>query len=218
MARMPRLEIIGVPQHIIQRGNNRQVCFSSKKDVAAYAKWLLDYSQRYGVDLHAWVFMSNHVHLLATPRQNRAISRMMQSLGRQYVRYFNHTHNRSGTLWEGRFRACLVQEENYLMQCYRYIELNPVRAGIVTRPADYGWSSFRCNALGVESKLCTPHDLYLQLGTSPEERQRRYRDLFNESLSDSELQRIRAKLNSGKVLGDSRFKYRVEKTLNLGSE
>lgn len=148
MARLPRVCPVGVPQHVIQRGNNRQVCFASEQDFAAYAGWLKEYSKKYQVEIHAWVLMTNHVHLLCTPRTENAVSFMMQSLGRSYVQYFNFRYKRTGTLWEGRFKSCLVQEEIYLSQLYRYIELNPVRAKIVEHPSDYVWSSYQINALG----------------------------------------------------------------------
>lgn len=164
-----------IPQHIIQRGNNRQVCFNSDEDFAAYANWLKEFADKYHVSIHAWVFMTNHVHLLATPSAPNAISLMMQSLGRQYVRYYNHTYKRTGTLWEGRYKSCLVQTSDYLLHCYRYIELNPVRAGMVNRPEDYVWSSYAANALGREAILRTPHSKYLNLGRTTEERQQAYR-------------------------------------------
>ena len=132
MVRLARVCPVGIPQHIIQRGNNRQVCFDSEQDFAAYVSWLKDYAKKYQVDIHAWVLMTNRVHLLCTPRIDNAVSRMMQELGRHYVRYFNVSYRRRGTLWEGRFKSCLVQEENYLLQLYRYIEMNPIRAWMAT--------------------------------------------------------------------------------------
>ena len=134
MPRRKRLCPTGVPQHILQRGNNRQACFATDNDIAAYANWLAEAVDKYKVAIHAWVFMTNHVPLLVTPRREGCISAMMQYLGRYYVRYFNITYERTGTLWEGRFRSCLVQTETYLLVCHRYIELNPVRAGMVADP------------------------------------------------------------------------------------
>lgn len=145
MVRIPRICLPGIPQHIIQRGNNRQVCSVSNDDFSAYAYWLYETSQKYRVAIDAWVFMTNHVHLLATPETEDGVSKMMQTLGRYYVRYFNDTYGRTGTLWEGRFMSCVIDAENYLLTCQRYIELNPVRAGIVNAPSDYFWSSFRAN-------------------------------------------------------------------------
>jgi putative transposase len=157
MARLPRFCPAGLPQHIIQRGNNRNICFADDQDFAAYAHWLYECSMKFRVDIHAWVFMTNHVHLLATPSADNSISLMMQALGRRYVQYFNFTYQRSGTLWEGRYKSSIVDTEKYLLVCYRYIELNPVRANIVNDPVEYKWSSYRHNALGVNSIICTPH-------------------------------------------------------------
>src|SRR3990172_6752399 len=182
MPRLPRLDPVGIPQHVIQRGNNRQVCFSSDEDLAVYAHWLCKYANQHAVHIHAWVFMTNHVHLLVTPWRSHSVSRMMQSLGRYYVRYYNTRYRRSGTLWEGRFKSCLVESTEYLLQCYRYIELNPVRAGLVADPCDYIWSSYRCNGLGIQSKLITPHEAYLELGKTEAERLENYRELFRHQL------------------------------------
>lgn len=211
MPRLPRISPVDVAVHIIQRGNNRQVCFVSDEDHEAYAEWLKEYSQKYKVDIHAWVMMSNHVHLLCTPRQPGAISLMMQSLGRRYVRYFNHEHQRSGTLWEGRYRSCLVQNERYLLEVYRYIEFNPVRAGMVTEPGKYLWSSYVVNAGETSSSLCTPHPEYLALGKTDLERQANYRDLFAHYIEHPEfLKEIRDNTNKGLAIGFDRFKDEIE--------
>jgi putative transposase len=209
MARLPRACPVDIPQHVIQRGNNRQVCFASEQDFVAYAHWLLEYSVKYNVEIHAWVMMTNHVHLLCTPRTANAVSEMMQAVGRNYVRYFNFSYKRSGTLWEGRFKSCLVQEEGYLLQLYRYIELNPVRAGMVEQPSDYVWSSYQINALGKESALCTPHPLYLALGGDPASRQAGYRDLFKYHVENQLLADIRLATNKGMALGNGRFEVEV---------
>ncbi|MGD8266418.1 MAG: transposase [Chromatiales bacterium] len=209
MARMKRLNPVGIPQHLVQRGNNRQACFATDEDRVAYAHWLKRGAGKYGVEIHAWVFMTNHVHLLATPREDGAVSKMMQYLGRVYVRHFNSKYRRSGTLWEGRFRSCLVQEEAYLLACQRYIELNPVRAQMVTDPGDYPWSSFRSNALGVASGLVTPHPVYLALGASADERLRNYRSLFPGHVDDRDLETIRQTLNQGLVLGSETFREQI---------
>ena len=148
MARLPRISPVGIPVHLIQRGNNRQACFVCDEDHGAYAGWLKKYARKYSVEIHAWVMMTNHVHLLCTPRTEGGVSRMMQSLGRRYVQYFNFEYHRSGTLWEGRFKSCLVQEERYLLEVYKYIELNPVRAEMVADPGEYRWSSYQVNGLG----------------------------------------------------------------------
>lgn len=211
MARLARFMPAGIPAHIIQRGNNRQACFGSDEDLAAYAEWLKIYSKKYEVDIHAWVFMTNHVHLLCTPKREGAVGRMMQSLGRKYVRYFNHQYQRSGTLWEGRYKSCLVQAERYLIEVYRYIELNPVRANMVADPASYRWSSYQVNALGKNSELCTPHDEYLALGAADSERLERYRALFAHHVDDDLIADIRSNTNKGMAVGHDHFKEQLSK-------
>lgn len=201
---------VGVPQHVIQRGNNRQVCFASAEDMRAYLHWLKEYAAGFKVEIHAWVLMSNHVHLLCTPRGVDGVSRMMQALGRMYVRYFNSTYQRTGTLWEGRFKSCLVESESYLLHLYRYIELNPVRANMVTEPNGYTWSSYPCNALGKESALHTPHELYLALGRTKGERMKRYRALFSAHVEGPLLEEIRQSINKGLALGHERFTRQIE--------
>jgi putative transposase len=210
MARLPRISPVDVPVHIIQRGNNRQVCFAAEEDYGTYIGWLSEYAKKHMVDVHAWVMMSNHVHLLCTPRRGGALSLMMQSLGRRYVRYFNHEYQRSGTLWEGRYKSCLIQEELYLLEVYRYIELNPVRAEMVVAPGDYRWSSYQVNALGCRSGLCTPHSVYLALGVDAGERRKNYRALFERHVEGELLTEIRANTNKGLVLGNDRFKEEIE--------
>ena len=195
MSRLPRVTPAGVPVHIIQRGNNHQVCFGAEEDMMAFLEWLTEYSSKYSVEMHAWVLMSNHVHLLCTPQQNGAISQMMQSLGRKYVRYFNFQYQRTGTLWDGRYKSCLVQAERYLLEVYRYIELNPVRAGMVNDPGSYSWSSYQINALGKESVLCTPHSEYLRIASTKELRLERYRSLFAHHVDDQLLADIRQSTN-----------------------
>ena len=210
MARLPRLCLPGIPQHIIQRGTNRQACFASEEDFAAYAYWLAEYSQKYHVAIHGWVFMTNHVHLLATPSCENGLSKMMQSLRRHYVRYFNHTYQRSGTLWEGRFKSCVVNADEYLLICQRYIELNPVRAGMVCAPEEYKWSSYRSNGLGLAAKLWTPHEYYVSLAANVEDRTAAYRALFSAHIDGSMLNRIRDASNKGLALGNDRFKQEIE--------
>jgi REP-associated tyrosine transposase len=210
MARLPRICSPGIPQHIIQRGNNRQICFGSDEDFSAYAFWLEEHSRRYRVAIHAWVFMTNHVHLLVTPETEHGVSRLMQTLGRDYVRYFNHTYKRSGTLWEGRFKSCVVDAENYLLICQRYIELNPVRAGMVADLADYAWSSYRAHGMGQPARLWSPHRVYLGLGATMADRTAAYQALFVGQLDVEMLNRIRLATNQGMALGSDRFKQEVE--------
>lgn len=206
MARRLRCCPPSVAQHVIQRGNNRQVCFRTEADYIAYAFWLNEAASQYDVQIHAWVFMTNHAHLLVTPSTPEGVSRMMQQLGRGYVRHFNRIYERTGTLWEGRYKSCLVESENYLLRCYRYIELNPVRAAIVNDPALYKWSSHGCNGFGVQSKLITPHPLYLALGETEGERHKNYRTLFNDLVIEESYSEIRNAINSGVALGSEQFK------------
>ena len=210
MARLSRVSPVGVPQHVIQRGNNRQVCFASEDDMKAYLSWLAEYAKKYQVDVHAWVLMTNHVHLLCTPQAPSAISSMMQSLGRVYVRYFNYSYQRSGTLWGGRYKSCIVESEEYLLHLYRYIELNPVRAGMVADPSGYSWSSYQCNGLGKASGLRAPHRLYQELGGNKQQRMERYRALFSAHVDGVLLDEIRRCVNRGLVLGNERFSQQIE--------
>jgi len=210
MARLSRVTPVGVPVHVIQRGNNRQVCFADEDDFACYLNWLEMYSTKYQVVIHAWVLMTNHVHLLCTPNAEGAISLMMQSLGRQYVRYFNQKYQRSGTLWEGRFRSCLIESEVYLLTVYKYIELNPVRAKMVTSPAEYNWSSYKMNALGYEYNVGTPAELYLQLGATKSARNQNYQMLFDDDLSNLLVDEIRDATNKGLAFGNQKFKDEIE--------
>ena len=156
MPRKPRFFLPDVPVHVVQRGNNRQAVFFDDSDYRAYLSWIREGCERYGCEIHAYVLMTNHVHLLATPQATNSISRMLQYVGRRYVPYINHTYGRTGTLWEGRFKASLIHAEGYLLTCYRYIELNPVRAQMVEAPELYRWSSFRANALGGFERVVRP--------------------------------------------------------------
>ena len=210
MARLPRISPVDVPVHIIQRGNNSQVCFVADEDYSAYIDWLSKYSKKYRVDVHAWVLMTNHVHLLCTPRRGGSLSLMMQSMGRSYVRYFNSEYLRTGTLWEGRYKSCLVQEDRYLLELYRYIELNPVRAEMVEDPGEYVWSSYQCNGLGKSSEMCMPHPEYQALGSNPEERRSNYRSLFSKHVGGELLEEIRLNTNKGLAIGNHRFKEEIE--------
>ena len=163
MARLPRLYVEGCAQHIIQRGNNRSVCFYHDEDYAFYAQKLKETADKFGVAIHAYVLMTNHVHLLVTPKKHDSISKMMQSLGRQYVRYINITYQRTGTLWEGRFKSCLVDSSHYFLVVSKYIELNPVRAGMVVHPCEYPWSSYRSNGMGVLIELLSLLERFLMI-------------------------------------------------------
>jgi putative transposase len=195
MPRPPRYPIADVPQHVVQRGNNRQRTFFRAQDRLRYLHWLREAAAEWSCDVHAYALMTNHVHLLVTPRQPGAIASMMQSVGCRYVRYLNDWRGRTGTLWEGRYKAGLVSSEEYLWMCHRYIELNPVRAGIVGDPARYRWSSFRRNALGRPDALVSEHGAYTALGPDPASRLHAYRRLFAIDLGDEELRKIRSDLD-----------------------
>ena len=210
MARLPRLYFPGCVQHVIQRGNNREACFYDEADYKVYLSFLNDAAKKYQVAIHAFVLMTNHVHLLATPSDEQGISRLMQALGRRYVQYFNFTYGRTGTLWEGRYKSTLVDSDSYLLTVYRYLELNPVRAGMVAHASEYPWSSYQANGLGKPIQLLTPHALYLQLGKTEEECQVAYRSLFRGRLPDRQLSEIREATNKGWVLGDDRFKAQIQ--------
>lgn len=211
MSQRYRIGPAGYPQHVVQRGVNRMPCFREEEDRAAYAHWLGVAAAKYGVDIHAWVFMTNHVHLLVTPRQDLAVSRFMQYLGRFYVRYFNATYDRSGTLWECSFYSSVVEEDAYFLACQRYIELNPVRAGMTETPGEYHWSSYQSNGLGRSSTLASPHSLYLGLGRTRNARLKAYRGLCGEPVNEQESTKIRNAVRNESVLGSIGFIKSLEK-------
>lgn len=210
MARLPRLNLPGIPQHVVQRGNNRQVSFIAEQDYTVYLDKLKDYARQYRVAVHAYVLMTNHVHLLMTPDTATGVSQLMQSLGRYYVRYINLTYNRTGTLWEGRYKSTLVDSEKYFLLVSRYIELNPVRADMVEHPTEYPWSSYQGNALDKAIELLTEHPSYTALGQTPQERKAAYMALFNQHIPQYSLKEIRDATNKAWVLGDNRFKEQIE--------
>ena len=212
MPRKPRMYMAGTPAHIVQRGNNRDTCFFAKDDYRIYKEWLGDACKRYSVELYAYVLMTNHVHLLLSPETKEGVSLVMQSIGRRYVQYVNKTYRRSGTLWESRHKASLVQAEQYLLACYRYIELNPVRAGMVKHPADYPWSSYRCHGYGEVDSLISHHPLYLALGKG-EDRLFAYRELFLSDLEPTQVQAIRRAVSFSMPLGNERFQVQIEQAL-----
>lgn len=214
MARKTRYNISGYPQHIVQRGNNRQLCFFSDEDRLFYLECINDSAQKYDCEVHAYVLMSNHVHLLITPHLETGISSMMQSIGRRYVRYINSYYHRSGTLWEGRYKASLVDSDNYVLACYRYIEQNPVRATMVNDPAQYRWSSHLHNIGQRHDPLITAHPTYLNLATDAKSRAANYRDIFHDNKGTSELNTIRATINKNQVLAEPNAIPKLEKILN----
>jgi putative transposase len=205
MPRRPRIKLAEVPQHVVQRGINREPCFFAEEDYHCYLHWLQKSAADWGCAIHAYVLMTNHVHLLVTSAKPEGIAKMMQSIGRRYVQYINRSYHRTGSLWEGRFKSSLVQAEEYLLTCMRYIELNPVRANMVNDPAQYRWSSYRHNGLGQADDRITPHPLYLSLDKDVAKRLTEYRGLFRSQLDDEALPDIRLALLQGQPLGSERF-------------
>jgi len=213
MPRRPRLSIAGIPWHIIQRGNNRAPCFFDTQDYLKYLQYVAQYSAEFDCAIHAYVLMTNHVHLLLTPSTIEAPAQLMKRVGQRYVQHVNKRHARSGTLWQGRFRSCLTQTEHYVLCCYRYIELNPVRAGMVLHPREYRWSSYRCNAEGKADPLVTPQEEFSRLGISDAERRSAYRDLFDTALDAGRLEEIRLATAGNTALGSTRFQMEMAREL-----
>ncbi len=213
MSRHPRIVLPGVPLHIIQRGNNRRNCFFEPSDYRVFISLLAHFSRACRCPLHAYVLMSNHIHLLATPETPSAPAELMKNVGQQYVQYVNRKHDRFGTLWQGRYRSCVVEQERYFLVCQRYIELNPVRAGIVPHPVDYEWSSYRANAHGERNPAVQPHPLYTGISSDKREREASYRALVAEAIPHGILQELRQAANRNTVLGSLAFSQEVGATL-----
>ncbi|HEU5443920.1 MAG TPA: transposase [Pseudolabrys sp.] len=211
MARHPRVHLPDVPLHIVQRGHNREPCFFTDDDYHVYMHWLQKALTSAGILLHAYVLMTNHVHLLITPSVVQKVPRLLMSLGRRYVQYVNRKYGRTGTLWDCRYRSCLIQSETYLLACQRYIELNPVRAAMVEDPAQYRWSSYRFYAFGRFDPLLTPRVEYLALGDDASERQRAYRKLFEYALTQNAIADIRLAVYKGRPLGNAPFRSMIER-------
>jgi putative transposase len=209
MPRRPRIKLAGVPQHVVQRGINREPCFFAEEDYHSYLHWLEKAAADWHCALHAYVLMTNHVHLLVTPETETGIAKLMQAVGRRYVQYINRSYKRTGSLWEGRYKSSLIQAETYLLTCMRYIELNPVRADMVQDPGQYRWSSYRHNGLGQADPRITPHPLYLAIGQDAADRQTAYRALFRSELDEDALGDIRLALSQGQPLGQGRFGDRI---------
>ena len=215
MSRKPRFFLPGVPVHAIQCGNNRQAVFFEEADYQTYLHALSVGAGKYECQIHAYVLMTNHVHLLLTPGRQESVGGLFQYVGRHYVAYVNQKYRRSGTLWEGRYKASLIDAESYLLSCYRYIELNPVRAGMVARPELYAWSSYRCNGLGETHEFVTPHPLYLQLGHDEQQRRLAYQALFDHVDDAVAFESVRVCTQSGTPLGSAGFREQIERTLQV---
>lgn len=214
MPRRTRMYLSGLSYHVIQRGNNREVCFIEPENYLYYLELWKELSIRYGVSVHAYVLMTNHVHFLVTPDNEVAISNTTKVVGSRYAQYINKKYRRTGTLWEGRHRASLVQSDRYLLTCMRYIELNPVRAQMVARPEEYRWSSYGANAWGGRTWL-QRHEEYLRLGSSPEARGHAYRELFRTQLNEEDLHLIRKAAHYCQPVGNDRFREEIERKYGL---
>jgi len=219
MPRRKRIYIPGLPYHIVQRGNNREVCFVSSDDYQFYLDLWKECAKRYGVAVHAYCLMTNHIHFLVTPQESDSISRTMQVVSSRYAFYFNKAYGRSGTTWEGRHKSSLVQSDRYLFTCMRYIELNPVVAGMVEKPEQYKWSSYLVNAWGKQSALVFHYE-YLGLGMTFEERQYAYRELFRYQLTDKDIHLIEKACEFSYPVGDDRFRIQIEQRygVDLGND
>lgn len=215
MPRKPRFFLPDVPAHVVQRGHSHEPVFFEDGDYQAYLGWLKEAAERYGCSIHAYVLMSNHIHILATPREKQGISRMMQYIGRRYVPYINDTYGTSGSLWEGRYKASLISDEQYLLICMRYIELNPVRANRVRSPGYYRWSSYRYNAQGKNDNIVTEHILYAEMGNTRVSRCANYKSLFKAHIDDDQLKSIRAAWQTGTPLGNDCFREKIERKLKI---
>lgn len=212
MARLPRLSLAGVPHHIIQRGNNGQAIFSADDDYRFWLELALEYSRSFGVAIHAYVLMVNHVHLLATPQSANGMPQLMQAIGRRYVRYFNTSQQRSGTLWEGRYRSNVLQAENYLLPCMAYLDLNPVRAGCCDNAAAYPWSSHGHYIGRRVEKVITPHALFWAMGNTPFAREEAYAQLVRDGLSAAHVAQLSDAALKGWALGDMGFMAELQKS------
>ena len=213
MPRSARIRIPGLPLHIVHRGHNRMRCFFRDRHFRRYLEVLEESAARYSCDVHAFVLMPNHVHLLVSPAEPCAISWFMKRVAQDHAQHINRTCGRTGALWEGRYYASYVDCDTYLLRCYRYIELNPVRAGMVNHPAEYPWSSFRANALGYPVAFLREHPVYLSMDATPERRMRAYRTLFDIPLTENEIELIRGATRSCRAIGSASFVERLEKEL-----
>lgn len=214
MARLPRLVIPQQPHYILQQGNNRQAIFRDSSDFLAFLGWLRDAARQFKVAIHAYVLMDSHIHLLATPADEEGLSRMMQWVGRHYVPYFNRKYGHAGTLWQGRFKASVIEAPRYLLICYRYLETHPVRAGVTATAVHYPWSSHAHHIGTRVDPLLTDHPLYWSLGNTPFEREAQYKALLEQTLPPEQVALLDATLQKGWVLGDPVFQQLLAQQIN----
>ncbi len=214
MARAARLVIPNQPHHVIQRGNDRQPIFHEAEDYQVFLAWLLEASRQFKVEIHAYVLMGNHLHLLVTPSDLQGLGRMMQWIGRFYVPWFNRKYERTGTLWQGRFKTSVIESERYFMLCSRYIEMNPVRATLVTHPSAHRWSSYAHHVGDTRDPLIADHPLYWALGNTPFEREASYKQLVNQAIPQDEVDNLTRAVMKGQALGSEQFKIGLENKLN----
>ena len=205
MPRCARPHLDGWPLHVMQRGHNKRACFVEERDYVLYLALLEEAAALHGCEVHAYVAMTNHVHLVVTPETMHGLSRALKRVGERYAAHFNRSYGLSGAIWDGRFKASVIDSDAYLLCCYRYVELNPVRAGMVAHPADYRWSSYGANARGQASDLVMRHGLYLELGADREAREAAYRRFVAMGCSDAELEQIRDAVRAGTALASPEF-------------
>jgi putative transposase len=211
MARLPRLIIPHQPHLVTQRGHDQQAIFRDGEDYRIFLQSLRDAIRQYGVALHAYVFLPNHMHLLVSPGDAQGLGKMLQWLGRCYVPYFNHKYQRTGSLWQGRYKTTVVDAASFLLPCMHYVELDPVRTGLVTDPGAYGWSSYAHHAGITPDPHITDHPLYWQLGNTPFEREVTYRLLVEQALGPNQFAMLEQGLGKGWAVGSTEFKAMLEK-------
>ena len=214
MPRRSRMYLPDLPYHVVQRGNNRQTCFREPENFYVYLKYWREIAKRYGVKVHAYCLMSNHIHFLVSCDNKTGLSETMRVVGSRFARYINQKYDRTGTLWEGRHRSSLVQSERYFLTCMQYIELNPVRAKMVTHPHQYQWSSYASNALGEDSWIET-HAVYQELGKNTAERCRTYQQLFRHGIKHSDLNLIRQACHFSQPVADEYYKEALERQAGI---
>ncbi|MES2832382.1 MAG: transposase [Pseudomonadota bacterium] len=211
MPRLPRLIVPFQPHHVIQRGAGRHSVFVDADDYRVFLTHLRTSAKKFNVAVHAYVLMSNHLHLLATPAEPISLAKMMQWIGRYYVPYFNHKYDRTGTLWQGRYKTAVIDSDQYFLTCSRYIEMNPVRAGLVAKPGNYLWSSYHHHVGERQDAVITEHPLYWALGNTPFAREAAYQQLIDQNLPQDEIEILTASTLKGWAIGSSEFKAALEK-------